>query len=134
MEKVKLCYKKHQDMKMTASCKFYLMQGPKSILEAHLKLHCRLASAGLNEDIVRTLSDPGADVNAPRGINGTALEVAVSRGCSKVVEMLLDAGAEQNGIRRDVVSSKPTSGSTFEHSRAYMGRRYTVRSIIIYLC
>ena len=56
---------------------------------------------GDRQSIVRLLLDSGADVNAPGGINGSALQIASRRGDVVMAKMLLDGGADfkaQGGV------------------------------------
>jgi ankyrin repeat protein len=51
------------------------------------------ASARGHEQVVKTLLDKGAEVNAQGGKYGNALYAASCKGHKQVVKMLLDAGA-----------------------------------------
>ena len=48
--------------------------------------------------MVRVLLEKGADVNAPGGRYGRALQAASSQGHDHVVQMLLENGADVNAI------------------------------------
>ncbi|PZC96368.1 ankyrin repeat domain containing protein [Pyrenophora tritici-repentis] len=52
------------------------------------------------EQVVKTLLDAGAEVNAQGGRYGNALQAASERGYEQVVKMLLDKGAEVNAQGR----------------------------------
>ncbi|PZD22052.1 Ank-2 multi-domain protein, partial [Pyrenophora tritici-repentis] len=49
-----------------------------------------------HEQVVKTLIDQGAEVNAQGGEYGNALQAALAGGYEQVVKALLDAGAHQH--------------------------------------
>ncbi|KAI0569994.1 ankyrin repeat domain-containing protein, partial [Pyrenophora tritici-repentis] len=58
-----------------------------------------------HEQVVKTLLDAGADVNAQGGHFSNALQAASEGGHEQVVKALLDAGAHQR--QEDNLVSKP---------------------------
>ncbi|KAJ7921643.1 hypothetical protein B0H13DRAFT_1866436 [Mycena leptocephala] len=75
---------------MGAHCRLLLLEATQRLLASFLK---RIAAARGHTEIVGSLLEKGADINAVWGEHGTVLEIATKHGHNKIVPMLLERRA-----------------------------------------